>query len=346
MGGHGNPHSDNPGPRLENLFVTGNDYEAITSFGSSYQLRNSRIIGNNGSGLGFIFTQHPIIENVIISNNTSGGVNISEYAKPHFENVDIIDNTNNGDGGGIYANNNGYPILNNCEVNGNTSQGAGGGICLDGGHISIINSSITGNAAGNSGTGNSTSSGGGGGLYIGHYWGDDYAAIISNSTIGNNYAPSGGGIKVAQRMKANGAVLLTNTQIVGNSSEGYAVTGSDCFIIFDNVTISNNTGDSGVLEFGSTAKTVFMNTIVYGNTPSTIYSGGYQDNHTFSYSNIEGGWTPQQSGQVSNENSQVNPFFINPYQENFQLQSNSPCKNTGENGVEMGAYGGTYGVWE
>ena len=66
-------------------------------------------------------------------------------------------------------------------------------------------------------------------------WGDDYAAIISNSTIGNNYAPSGGGIKVAQRMKANGAVLLTNTQIVGNSSEGYAVTGSDCFIIFNNV---------------------------------------------------------------------------------------------------------------
>ena len=77
-----------------------------------------------------------------------------------------------------------------------------------------------------------------------------------------------------------------------------------------------------------------MNTIVYGNTPSTIYSNGSQDNHPFSYSNIEGG----QAGLIltSNDitvnwldgNLDTNPLFSNPGTD-WSLQSGSPAIDAG-----------------
>jgi hypothetical protein len=81
-----------PGPKLENLCITQNSLptggNAITSFGSTFSLKNSRIINNYGRALSLQGTQLSTIDNVLITGNGKG-VEINGGAAPVFTNVTI-----------------------------------------------------------------------------------------------------------------------------------------------------------------------------------------------------------------------------------------------------------------
>ena len=75
MGG-GDNNDGSPGPKLENLCITQNSFStggnAITSFGSTFSLKNSRIINNYCRALSIQHPQSSTIDNVIISCNAKG----------------------------------------------------------------------------------------------------------------------------------------------------------------------------------------------------------------------------------------------------------------------------------
>ena len=50
------------------------------------------------------------------------------------------------------------------------------------------------------------------------------------------------------------------------------------------------------------------------------------------FSDIENGWTNGGEGNIN-----ADPLFVDPENDNFELNENSPCIGTGENGENMGA---------
>jgi hypothetical protein len=140
-------------------------------------------------------------------------------------NTIISDNSEHG----IY-NNGGYVTILNSTLTGNSAGQAseGGGISIGSfktpGGVIVINSTISGNAA----------SGGGGGIAI------SYGGVtLVNSTISGNSADAGGGIS------SNGWVQVTNSTISGNSAGkiggGIASSGG---VQLTNSTISGNAAGS------------------------------------------------------------------------------------------------------
>ena len=120
-----------PGPRLENLCITQNYDNAITSFESTFSLKNSRIINNYSSSLSIQAPQLSTIDNVIISGNANG-IEVIE-ASPTFTNVTI---SNNGDF--AIFNRTGNLTLKNTLIAGNE----GGVFTENSGSLTIINSNI------------------------------------------------------------------------------------------------------------------------------------------------------------------------------------------------------------
>jgi len=108
--------------------------------------------------------------------------------------------------------------------------------------------------------------------------------------------------------------------------------------IFSNVVISNNEAAGGIsndpnvgsgIYSGGNSNPVITNTIIWGNLPESDAIDGIA---TVSYSNIQGGWE-------GDGNIDENPLFCNPDSGDYTLAENSPCIGTGENGVNMGAFG-------
>lgn len=165
---------------------------------------------------------------IISGNNNSRVFNIDDTDDERQLEIYIKDLTiTNGsefDGGGI-TNQEDTTIINSIIANNSGQEGIGGGID-NSGLLKIINSTISGNSA-SSGAGihnysgqifltNSTISGNtataqGGGIYNGGYYS---TAEISNVTISNNSAASGGGLY------SNTSILTISNTIIANSSGG------------------------------------------------------------------------------------------------------------------------------
>jgi hypothetical protein len=154
----------------------------------------------------------------------------------------------NRDGGGIL--NGGTLTVINSTISGNRARNDGGGIDIDGGTVTITNSTISGNSA----------SGSGGGIWNGS------TLTITNSTISENSASgSGGGIW------NNSTLTITNSTISGNSASGSGGgirnTGGTANLSF--VTIASNSANTGggISRGGGTVN--IKNSIVGNNTAST-----------------------------------------------------------------------------
>ena len=107
-----------------------------------------------------------------------------------------------------------------------------------------------------------------------------------------------------------------------------------------NVTITGNTAEyfeGGGMHLLDSSNPTLINSIISNNNPESIDLSGDEE-PIITYSNIEGGWEGE-------GNIDANPLFINSEEGNFLLQTielgynnNSPCKGTGENGTDMGAF--------
>ena len=93
----GGDYAGSPGPKLENLCITSTGGNAITSFGPTFSLKNSRIINNYGRSLSIQGTQSSTIDNVIVSGNAKGIEVIT--ASPTLKKETKKKNTKNKNGG-------------------------------------------------------------------------------------------------------------------------------------------------------------------------------------------------------------------------------------------------------
>lgn len=259
--------------------------------GGTLTVNDSQVTANqattgSGRGAGISNTGTLIINDSTISNNTA----------TFYE------------GGGIY--NTGSATITDSIVSGNTSLGFGGGVSNWGTLIATATTfsnngaSISGGAINNTNNitisksvfkGNFSTSGDGGG--IANF---DGTTTISNSTMTENSAATGGAIYSTQ---SAGTAVLTVT----------------------NSTISGNTGGGGVNVTGSTT---FTNTIISNNTSGnctgTITNGG---------NNIDDGTTcgwASASGSMSSTNPMLVALTNNGgLTETMALQTGSPAIDTG-----------------
>ena len=168
---------------------TGEEGGGINCMDSSPTIRNCTITGNStdssvgGAGI-FCKNSTAMIQNCTIMNNYSdnteygsGGGIYCWYGSPTIQNCTISGNSAEYyTGGGIYCADS-TAIIENCTIDQNSARW-GGGICWFRGAPTIRNCMIAGNSAGDTG---------------GALWCEDSTAVISNCTVSQNAATSGGG---------------------------------------------------------------------------------------------------------------------------------------------------------
>ena len=121
--------------------------------------------------------------------------------------------------------------------------------------------------------------------------------------------------------------ILRNNFIFQAYGDGYgAVVASESqYVSHNNTFVSNSAGYANLSSDG-----IVSNDIIYASS-NAVY---IDENSTIqvSYSDIEGGW--EGVGNID-----ADPLFCDPDNGEYTLAQNSPCVGTGENNVNMGAFG-------
>lgn len=176
-----------------------------------------------GGGAG-IFVQNGV------PGTTSGNLTVSDSV--------IADNTSDGVAGGVHvrvegyrspelsAENQGHAVIERSRISGNTAYSAGGGVLLWGGTeyfdgtketFQIVDSTISHNTSYGANTSENSldpGEGGGGGVWINP---GTTTSVVSNSTISNNRALSGGGVCVGGNHQ-NSRVIFRHSTIAENTA--------------------------------------------------------------------------------------------------------------------------------
>lgn len=200
----------------------GGGINGIISGSAEILLDNILFINNdvsgNGGGLNLVVrdNSHLIIEDSVFQDNTAttgGGlyVEVREGSQLTIENSHFSNNSSD-DGGGfeIRVYDTSEVVIRTTQFSqnitfGGTRDGGGGRIIMDGGHVSIIDSTFSGNDADRNG----------GGLYIEMNGGD---VSIINSAFVNNDASSGGALYVTSVGDSPASVQINNTHFENNTS--------------------------------------------------------------------------------------------------------------------------------
>ena len=144
--------------------VTIDNAESAGTLLKGFTIQNGNAVGEfpdySGGGIYCGTNTSPTLEDLTIINNTSeregGGINLSD-TEAIIKNVTIMDNYAGSEGGGIAFGGSGAPILSHVLIENNSGNGSGG-IYLEGSMAPVIkNCTITGN------TDRNTSGGAGGG---------------------------------------------------------------------------------------------------------------------------------------------------------------------------------------
>ncbi|SVC19275.1 uncharacterized protein METZ01_LOCUS272129, partial [marine metagenome] len=267
------------------------------------------------------------IKNSTIRNNSSfdrgGGIKIQgETSQPLIDNVIIANNTTSstgGDGGGIYHTGS-VLTLTGVIINNNTSAGEGGGIFTE--DLLTIYSSVISN--------NSAVSNGGG------IAGSHQRLYVFNSTISGNTAatgPGGGFSGVGGWLMMNNVQLTSNT--TGNNGGGLYL--QTVNTVLNNVTVADNTANNGggLYAFADYAANI-DNSIFFNNSPQELsFSDDAMPNTiNVSYSIIEGGEDAivEYTGDSlywGSGNMVGDPLFTDATIGDYTLQSSSPAVNAG-----------------
>jgi len=232
--------------------------------------------------------------------DTKGGAIFAHNITGAIHDNLITNNTCNGDGGGMFV-----EYTNNADIHDNviTSNSAdnGGGLFLvyTGGVLSdnVINY-------------NSATSSNGGGILLDHS-----SPLIQNCKINHNTASSSYGAGVYCQHFAS-PLLMYNEICFNNYTAIYC--GDNCSPTIDNNTIHGN-GSYAIRTYLS-SNPFGRNNIITGNSYAFYVSSGCSIYLT--YSNIQVYWSG--AGNIN-----VQPFFVNPYGDDFNLMPFSPCIDAG-----------------
>ncbi len=185
--------------------------------------------------------------------------------------------------------------LTDLTLTGGSTSGDGGAIRGgEGGELTLVNSTITGNESG----------GYGGGLYVAGY---GSSVNIVNSEFSNNIADQDGGAIYLYSDGGN-TLTLTNSRVINNValndegggiwSDGY----SDVITLTDSVVANNTAADQGGGIFLDTGTLTLINTRISGNSSTSSKGGGiYGDtNSTISIlnSSVTGNSSAQEGGGI------------------------------------------------
>ena len=326
------PESNSIGPAV--IFENG---ESGAVELSGFTIQNAFNDANGGAI--YSYNSSPNFKNLIIQNNAAfnmgGGIYINGGSQT-FINCKIYNNdVGDTNGGGLYCINSDNLYIDNSEFNYNHSPKNGGGMYLNNSQVVINNTKIIGNNEGAGGN-NPMHIPKGGGIYA--YLSDVY---LYNNIIRSNisYGPGGGIFGLQSEFEIYHTEICNNIAL--NPSQA-AEGGGACFlnstILLDHITLAYNhapANTDGLLLRNTTAQ--ISNSIIYENNGSEII---LRENAcvTFDYSNIMGGSTGISGNMFCSEygmnNLGENPLFMDPQNQDFTLQSNSPCIDTGTTDID------------
>jgi hypothetical protein len=283
---------------VSNCVLTSNSYDGLYNHEGTLNVNNCVLSGNSGEGLynqgGFVTVTSCVlsansyaglynygvstVSNCIVSGNAYGGLfNDSPHGHPPNKpiadySMTIADSMISDNSGPGVWNIGGFLTVLDSTLSGNSAgQALDGGGIMSGtlfktpANVTLVNSTISGNSASRAGGG-----------IAGGYWG----VTIVNSTIsGNSAGDSGGGV-------AASFLTIMNSTISGNStvnSGGGIAAGGPIMVTIANSTISGNSAGSGggiykylgyleisntILNAGASGENIF-------NNGGTVTSRGY-----------------------------------------------------------------------
>jgi hypothetical protein len=219
------------GPGAARLTVTANGTDRVMTVnsvpGQTVSLSGLTLTGGivNGPGGGIELVDGNLtVTNSVVTGNFAGLGGGGVYASLLAGTVTVSDSTISGNtagsGGGVYAylQRAGALLLTNCTLSGNKASGAGGAL-PGGGAISISapvnNGTGLFHVTGCTLAGNSASGQGGGAIAL---FSLPLDTAITNSTIANNVAPTGGAILLKVGGGSANLVSVTSTTITGNTA--------------------------------------------------------------------------------------------------------------------------------
>jgi hypothetical protein len=291
---------------VSNCVVT-DAYQGFYNHEGILNVNNCALSGNSDLGL-YSYEGITTASNCVVSGNSQGGlVNDGPHGGPPPPNDPIgspgsmtiahsMISDNSGPG---VSNFTGFLTILNSTLSGNSAgQASDGGGILSGtffkapADVTLINSTISGNSA----------PGGGGGI-VGGYWN----VTIVNSTIsGNSAGENGGGI-------AASFLTIMNSTISGNSA-GNSGGGIDAGgMVITNSTITGNSAGSGGGIYHYVGNLEISNTILNaGASGENIFNnGGTVTSHGYNLSSDDGG------GYLNGPGDQVNTDpLLGPLQDN------------------------------
>jgi len=331
-----------PGTYTENINFMGKAITVTSSAGAKTTIIDGGQVApvatfSSGEGSKSILRRFTLQNGVatVDSSFGGGGVSIGGSSPTIADNI-IQNNSACGDGGGI-AVSAGSPLIKDNTIKNNFQSGCEGGIggggiaVLSAGSAQIIGNKIQNNAwPGNGGgialdaagtptimnniiSNNSAAGGQGGGIYIIN---DSTNALIVQNLFYGNTGSQGGAIYLGIPDGSPPPVLVNNTIIGGTgATQGSAVyaTGFDSHVQFFNNLMIGLSGQNAVYCDGT-----------YSHKPPTFTNN---DAYSPSGSGLEGTCA---SESKKNGNISLDPLFVNPKHNKYQLQSGSPAINTGD----------------
>ncbi len=309
-----------------------------------------------GGGGAFV-DSNGIVEDCVVTNCTaqSGGGGVFCRANGLAIECTVVGNYTDGDGGGVYL----YgaeAALRRSAVSHNATgvAGEGGGVCVyDGGRVEDC--TVEGNTTGGSGGGIFVNKGGtvgdcliqsnrchqsGGGIALNKGGQADRCRVVGNSAEAGG-AGDGGGVDIVQEGLLRNSLIYDNTATYrgGGVRLRYGGTVENCTIVSNETYSISYAAGAGGLQFDSAGAMTGRNCIVWGNTASNAppnWSTNSTTQVTIEYcctSPTDG--LPGGAGCFDDD-----PCFVDPAVDDFRLQTNSPCRNTGANQTWM------IGAWD
>ena len=274
-----------------------------------YENRRGGIEIRNGTGT--------IAQNTI-NQNQNGGIGIKTPCTFEISENQINDNFRGGihtgedlaDGGGYFGTvGDAQLTIKKNKVYGNGQSGFGGGIDVRHAEGTICNNLVYENYKG------------------GIRFGDYIYEIINNTVVGNGESGSGSGI-VYDDLAGDVNAFPTGCAPIGIEIKNNISTDNEMAGIFVKICPNNVCPSASERDYNLLSRNFGFD------DNSTCTGGSYPENNQCKYKQL--------AGCDANPNEIIaDPLFENMPNDDYHLQSGSPAENAGDDGFDMGAYGGS-----